>query len=74
MSDEKSKARVLKHERLYSGKVLDLDVDADAVQIKSRYIKLVKQLHPDANGGNPEAEERLKTVNHAYTTLKNGAA
>jgi hypothetical protein len=54
--------------------VLDLDVDADAVQIKSRYIKLVKQLHPDANGGNPEAEERLKVVNHAYTALKNGSA
>jgi len=43
------------------------------VQIKARYIKLVKQLHPDANGGNPEAEERLKTVNLAYTTLKNGS-
>jgi len=53
--------------------VLDLEVDADAIQIKARYIKLVKQLHPDANGGNPEAEERLKTVNLAYTTLKNGS-
>ena len=27
MSDEKPKARVLKHERVYSGKVLDLDLD-----------------------------------------------
>lgn len=53
--------------------VLDLDADADAVQIKARYIKLVKALHPDANGGDPEAEERLKAVNLAYTTLKNGA-
>lgn len=52
---------------------LDLEAGADAVQIKARYIKLVKQLHPDANGGNPEAEERLKTVNLAYTTLKNGS-
>ena len=42
-------------------------------EIKARYIKLVKQLHPDANGGNPEAEERLKSVNLAYTTLKNGS-
>lgn len=53
--------------------VLDLDVDADAIQIKARYIKLVKKLHPDANGGNLEAEERLKVVNLAYTTLKNGS-
>ncbi len=55
--------------------VLDLEANADAIQIKARYIKLVKQLHPDANGangGNPEAEERLKVVNLAYTTLKNG--
>jgi ADP-ribose pyrophosphatase len=27
VSDEQSKARVLKHDRVYSGKVLDLDVD-----------------------------------------------
>ena len=59
------------HERALA--VLDLEADADAIQIKARYIKLVKQLHPDANGGNPEAEERLKVVNLAYTTLKNGS-
>ena len=52
--------------------ILDLEPQADATEIKARYIKLVKQLHPDANGGDPEAEERLKTVNQAYTTLKNG--
>ena len=53
--------------------VLDLEAHAHARQIKARYIKLVKLLHPDANGGNPEAEERLKAVNLAYTTLKNGS-
>ncbi len=52
--------------------VLDLEASADSVAIKARYIKLVKQLHPDANGGDPEAEERLKVVNQAYSTLKNG--
>lgn len=52
--------------------VLELEPRADAAEIKARYIKLVKQLHPDANGSDPEAEERLKVVNQAYSTLKNG--
>ena len=30
----------------------------------------MKQLHPDANGGDKEAEERLKLINQAYSTLK----
>ena len=39
-------------------------------EIKARYKELVKQLHPDINGGGKEAEDRLKTVNQAYATLK----
>ena len=39
-------------------------------QIKARYRELAKQHHPDANGGDKEAEERLKCVNQAYTVLK----
>jgi hypothetical protein len=39
-------------------------------QIKARYRELAKVLHPDANGGDKEAEERLKCVNQAYTVLK----
>lgn len=54
--------------------VLDLDAEASSAEIKARYIKLVKRLHPDANGGDSEAEERLKAVNLAYATLKNGYA
>jgi DnaJ-domain-containing protein 1 len=50
--------------------VLDLPPDADFVTIKTRYRLLAKQHHPDANGGSKEAEERLKTINHAYNTLK----
>jgi pimeloyl-ACP methyl ester carboxylesterase len=34
----------------------------------------VKQLHPDANGGDTSAEEQLKLVNQAYGTLKAAAA
>ena len=39
-------------------------------EIKARYKELAKQLHPDANGGDKDTEERFKAVNQAYTTLK----
>jgi len=38
--------------------------------LKSRYKELAKQHHPDANGGDRAAEERLKTINLAYATLR----
>lgn len=50
--------------------ILDLKRPITFPEIKARYKKLVKQLHPDANGGDTAAEERLKTVNLAYSTLK----
>jgi len=31
---------------------------------------LAKRLHPDVNGGDAEAEERLKRINLAYATLR----
>ena len=39
-------------------------------ELKSRYKDLVKQLHPDVNGGDPAAEDRLKEINQAYAALK----
>ncbi len=38
--------------------------------VKARYKELAKRHHPDANGGSREAEERLKTINLAYATLR----
>lgn len=38
--------------------------------VKLRYKELAKRHHPDANGGDREAEERLKTINLAYSALK----
>jgi curved DNA-binding protein CbpA len=38
--------------------------------IKVRYKELVKRFHPDANGGDRTNEDRLKTVNQAYATLR----
>ena len=50
--------------------VLELSPPVTRDEIKIRYKGLVKQLHPDANGGDKEAEERLKLINQAYSTLK----
>jgi hypothetical protein len=38
--------------------------------VKTRYKELAKRHHPDANGGSRDAEERLKTINLAYATLR----
>ena len=40
------------------------------VRLKARYKVLVKQHHPDAHGGDKDAEEKLKIINQAYATLK----
>jgi hypothetical protein len=50
--------------------LLDLEEPITFADVKARYMALVKQLHPDANGGDTEAEERLKIVNQAYGALK----
>ena len=53
--------------------ILDLTPPVDWDAIKTRYKTLAKLLHPDANGGDKIAEERLKVVNQAYSTLKRAA-
>ncbi len=50
--------------------VLELEPGVTAAEIKSRYKILVKRHHPDANGGDKDAEDRLKSINQAYTYLK----
>lgn len=40
------------------------------IELKSRYKELAKQHHPDANGGDRAAEERLKTINLAYAAVR----
>ena len=50
--------------------LLNLDATATLHQIKARYKELVKRFHPDANGGDRGAEERLKKVIQAYGVLR----
>jgi DnaJ-domain-containing protein 1 len=49
--------------------VLDLAPDATRAELKTRYKQLAKRHHPDLNGGDKRAEERLKLINEAYTYL-----
>jgi hypothetical protein len=50
--------------------VLNLEQGASLHEIKLRYKELVKRFHPDANGGDRGAEERLKQVIKAYSVLR----
>ncbi len=49
---------------------LGLDETAGAPTVKARYKDLVKQLHPDANGGDRSNEDRLREIIRAYNYLK----
>jgi hypothetical protein len=53
---------------------LGLSQPLSLATLKARYKELVKRFHPDANGGDKAAEERLKLVNQAYATLKNSVS
>lgn len=48
---------------------LGLDDPFTLGDLKTRYKELVKQFHPDANGGDRDAEEKFKLINSAYTLL-----
>ncbi|MGI9491189.1 MAG: J domain-containing protein [Geminicoccaceae bacterium] len=61
-------SRLGKKERML--KVMDLEHDATAEELKARYKELVKVHHPDVNGGDKDAEERLKLINEAYNYLR----
>jgi hypothetical protein len=50
--------------------VFEIEPPFTAERLKARYKTLVKLHHPDANGGDRAAEERLKIINQAYATLK----
>jgi molecular chaperone DnaJ len=49
--------------------VLGVGRDADETQIKKAFRKLARELHPDVNAHDPEAEEKFKTVAEAYEIL-----
>jgi molecular chaperone DnaJ len=49
--------------------VLGVPKNASQAEIKKAYRKLAQQHHPDANAGDPKAEERFKEVSAAYDVV-----
>ncbi|MBI3912237.1 MAG: molecular chaperone DnaJ [Armatimonadetes bacterium] len=49
--------------------VLGIRRDATEAEVRQAFRRLAKQLHPDANSDDAEAEERFKELNEAYAAL-----
>jgi molecular chaperone DnaJ len=49
--------------------VLGVPRDADQTQVKKAFRKLARELHPDVNRHDPEAEEKFKEAAEAYEVL-----
>jgi len=55
--------------------ILGVDRQASAQEIKKAYKTLAKKYHPDLNRDDPKtAEQKMKEINVAYTTLSNEVA
>jgi curved DNA-binding protein len=57
----------MRNDELYQ--LLGVNKTANEVEIKKAYRKLARELHPDSNKGNKQAEEKFKKVSAAYAVL-----
>jgi hypothetical protein len=69
-AEKARKGRMVRNAERKALRTLDLDEDASAPDIKARFKILVKQHHPDINGGDKQCEDRLREVIQAYNQLK----
>ena len=49
--------------------VLGVDRGADEAAVKKAFRRLARELHPDVNAHDPEAEEKFKEAAEAYEVL-----
>ncbi len=66
--------RTLSEEERAAWATLQMDPISDLDLVKKQYKQLVKQTHPDKNGGDARAEERLKEINLAFSLIRNNLA
>ena len=62
--------RVIRNAERKALDTLGLEGEATTAEIKSKFKALVKQHHPDANGGDRSSEDRLREIIVAYNYLK----
>jgi hypothetical protein len=62
--------RQITPEERQAWQILQLSPVTDIDIVKKQYKRLVKQTHPDKNGGDAAAEERLKDINLAYSLIR----
>jgi molecular chaperone DnaJ len=53
--------------------ILGVTKDATPEEMKKKYRKLARELHPDKNPGDKKAEEKFKEVSEAYDVLSDSA-
>ncbi|WP_221795497.1 J domain-containing protein [Aquisediminimonas sediminicola] len=70
MAAERKDGKMISPEDRKAMRVLGLETDADRKALRTRYSDLVRQYHPDRNGGDRRHEQRLQQVIEAYQTLK----
>ena len=68
--DRQAYTRKLKPIEQRSMEALGLTAGATREEIKARFKDLVKRHHPDSNGGDRAAEEKLREIIQAYNYLK----
>jgi hypothetical protein len=69
-TEKKAETRKIYNAERKALEVMGLGPDATLETVKSKYKLLVKQHHPDANGGDRSTEDRLIEIIKAYNYLK----